>query len=344
MRLPNHGVVVLHNVPRSVEGEPAMPWQESEAGVLAEVELVAAALEELGVPYRAAGVCRLSDIYRCLAEATERVVFNLVEGLEGCYHGIDLVPAIVRSLNKVCTGSDTPCLALCLDKWQTKMVLQAYGVPTPRAISVPVGRELLAEDFPAERLVIKPLRADGSEGIDFSSGLVDPGRELQEAVRRIHEQFAQPALVEEFIDGREINVSILQNGNDLQVLPLAEIDFSSLPEDKPRILDYAAKWLSGTVQFWTTHSKIPAELPPSTADEIRRLAEVAWKATGCQDYARIDFRIDGKGRPFVLEVNPNPDIGPDSGFAAALEAAHIPFVRFVDGLLSAALSGKRGEG
>jgi len=344
MRLPKHGVVLLHNVPRSGDGQSGVPWQESDAGVMDQVELVATALRQLGVPYRTTGVYRLADIYRGLSGTAETIVFNLVEGLEGCYQGIDLVPAIVRSLNKACTGSETPCLALCLDKWQTKMVLQAYGVPTPGGICVPIGREVLPDDIPGGRLVVKPLRADGSEGIEIVSGVAGSEQDLNQVVRRIHEQFDQPALVEQFIDGREISVSLLQHADEVQVLPLAEVDFSSFPEDKPRILDYAAKWLSGTFQYRNTDSKSPADLQQATADEIRRLAVVAWKATGCKDYARIDFRIDHKGNPFVLEVNPNPDIGPGAGYATALEAAHISYAQFVDHLLAAAYKRTCGEG
>jgi D-alanine-D-alanine ligase len=344
MHLPKHGVVVLHNVPRSEGGLSGIPWQESDAGVMDQVELVGAALQQLGVPHRTMGVYRLADIYRCLSGTAETIVFNLVEGLEGCYQGIDLVPAVVRSLNKACTGSDTPCLALCLDKWQTKVVLQAYGVPTPGAICVPVGRAVWPGDIPGGPLVVKPLGADGSEGIEIVLGVAGAGQDLNKAVRRIHEQFDQPALVEQFIDGREISVSLLQHADEVQVLPLAEVDFSGFPEDRPRILDYAAKWLSGTFQYGNTRSKIPADLQQATADEIRRLAVVAWKATGCKDYARIDVRIDHEGHPFVLEVNPNPDIGPGAGYAIALDAAHISYTRFVDDLLLAAYKRTCSEG
>jgi D-alanine-D-alanine ligase len=332
----NQRVVVLHNMPRSGAREPGFLWYESDAGIMSEVERVTGTLQELGVPYHTVGIRQLSDLKRYLAGTTDRLIFNLVEGLQGCERGIDLVPTIVRSFNKGCTGSDSECLALCLDKGRTKMVLRAAGVPTPRAICVPVGRTACLETLPHQRLIVKPLRADGSEGIDSESVVEGPGRDLEKAVRRVHGQFAQPALVERFIAGREVNVSIVQHGDELQVLPLAEIEFSAFPEDKPYILDFAAKWLPGTFQFENTHRKIPAELPSTTAVEIRRLALIAWKATGCEDYARVDFRIDHEGHPFVLEVNPNPDIGADSGFAAALEAAEISYARFIYQRLSAA--------
>ena len=329
-------VAILYGLPRPPDGAAAASRRESEAGVIAEVSRVADALHLLGVAYRVAPISRMSDLYRVLGGTEETVVFNLVEEPYGRYQAVHRVPTIVRSLGKSCTGNTAACLALCLDKGRTKKLLAASGVPTPVAVCVPVGRDELPEGVPSCRLIVKPLRADGSEGIDASSVVEGPGQDLLRAIQRVHREFAQPALVEQFIEGREVSVSLLQRGHDPSILPLAEIDFSSFPEDKPRIVDYAAKWLPGTFQFENTHRKIPADLQPETAAEIRRLASVTWKATGCHAYARVDLRLDNEGRPFVLEVNPNPDIGPDSGFVAALEAAEISYAQFISFLLMAA--------
>jgi len=148
--------------------------------------------------------------------------------------------------------------------------------------------------------------------------------------------------VEQFVAGREINVTLVEWDGDVHPLPLAEIDFSAFPPGKPRIVDYAAKWLADSFEFQHTPRRIPAAVDETTAAAIRRLALAAWRAVGCRDYARVDLRLDAEGRPFVLEVNPNPDISPDAGFAAALAAAGIPWVEFVRKMVENA-AGRRAE-
>jgi D-alanine-D-alanine ligase len=186
--------------------------------------------------------------------------------------------------------------------------------------------------------IVKPARADASEGIDNSSVVPGPGRALADAVRRVHAQSRQDAVIERFIDGRELNVSILWRQGAPTVLPLAEIDFSAFDPGLPRIVGYDAKWLPDSYAYRHTPSVIPAPLAPELAEEIRDLTVRAVRVLGCDDYARVDFRLDTQGRPFVLEVNPNPDISPDGGYPAALAAAGIPFAEFVGMALHNALA------
>jgi D-alanine-D-alanine ligase len=315
-------------------------WQEADLGVLKEVEAVAAALAALNIPCRRAGVRYLRDVPEAIAVGTEPIVFNLVESLDGNAADACFVPAVCWSMRRRCTGNDTACQTLCLDKWHNKAALHAHGVPVPRGVVIPPGVEIVGEDYPPGALIVKPLRADASEGIDVLS-VVEAGdsTRLQAAVRRIHQQFGQAALVEQFVRGREVNASVLERQDGAEVLPLAEIDFSAFPPEKPRIVDYAAKWIEGSFEFHQTPRLIPAPVPEETARLVRRLTLTAWRAVGCRGYARVDFRMDESGRPFVLEVNPNPDIAPEAGFAAALNAAGIPYDQFVLTMLEKASAG-----
>ena len=322
------GVLILHNEPRPPGVGRRQRWNESDAGVLVEVRAVEEALRALGVPCRVAGIRHLADIHTVLSGGLESVVFNLVEELDGGQGDANLVPAVCRALDRSPTGSDTTCLSLCLDKWQTRAALDVSGVPVPPGIVVAPGSDVSAVEWPPGRLLVKPLRADASEGIDAASVAADTGAAI-EAACRVHDQLQQPALVERFMAGREINVSLLESEGGVRVLPLAEIDFSAFPPGKPRIVDYAAKWLPDSFEFQNTPRRIPAPLDEATAAHVRQLALAAWHAVGCRDYARVDLRLDEDGRPFVLEVNPNPDISPDAGFAAALAEAGIPYTEFV---------------
>ena len=321
------GVLILYNDPAPPASEETSRWEESEAGVLAEAQAVAEALAGLGIASRRAGIRRIADLPGALAGGPEQIVFNLVETLPAGARDSNAVPAVCRALGRACTGNET----VSMDKWLTKAALSAHGVPTPVGVVVPVGAK--PADLPPDRLIVKPIRADGSEGIDAASVVPGPGPELQRAIRRVHRDFDQPALVEQFIAGREINVSLIQRGGSLRVLPLAEIDFSAFGPDRPRIVDYAAKWREESFEFRNTPRKIPASLPAKVAAEIRRHARDAWHAVACQDYARVDCRVDAQGRAYVIEVNANPDISPDAGFRAALSAGKIPFDQFVLAML-----------
>jgi len=323
------GVLILYNLPRASAAGSDVLCPESDAGVLDEVEAVAEALTSLGLPFRCQGVRRLSDLATELTIAPETTVFNLVESLAGDVQDFNLVPAVARAFGKASTGSDTPCLVRCLDKGQTKAALRAAGVPTPRAV-VLSATDRLPRRLPPGPLIVKPLLAEASEGIGPGSVFAEAGPSLWDAVCRVQRLFGGWALVERFIDGREVNVSLVERGGEVMVLPLAEIEFVDFPPDRPRIVDYRAKWLVDTFEYRNTVRRIPAPLPEAVAERVRRYARRAWQALGCRDYARVDFRLDEKLRPYVLEVNANPDISPGAGFASALAAQGISFAEFVE--------------
>lgn len=327
MTATDRGVLILYNDPEPPVGLGPSRWEESEGGVLAEAQAVAESLAGLDIASRRAGIRCLTDVPGALAGGPERIVFNLVEGLPAGPRDANAVPAVCRALGRACTGNET----VCMDKWLTKAALAAHGVPTPAGVVAPVGSS--PTSLPPGQLIVKPIRADGSEGIDADSVVPGPGPKLQRAIRRVHRDFNQPALVEQFIAGREINVSVIQQNGELRVLPLAEIDFSAFGPDRPRIVDYAAKWREESFEFRNTPRKIPASLPAKVADAIRRYARAAWQAAACQDYARVDCRVDALGRAYVIEVNANPDISPDAGFRAALSAGKIHFDQFILSML-----------
>jgi D-alanine-D-alanine ligase len=320
-------VLILFNIPRTATGGDADLFAESDAGVLAEVEAVAEALGAIGIPVRRCGIRRLADLPTELAVAAEGTVFNLVESLQGDPNDFNLVPALCRAFGKACTGSDSACLMRCLDKGQTRAGLQDAGVPVAEAVVVPAGAGL--PKLPAGPLIVKPLLSEASEGIDAESVFPEPGPALEEAVRKIHRRFGCAALVEQFIDGREVNISVIEQAGEPVVLPLAEIEFRGYEPGRPRIVGYRAKWVPDSFEYNNTVRHVPALLPEDVAERMRDCARRAWKAVGCNDYARVDFRLDADLNPYVLEVNSNPDISPDAGFAAALRAADVPYAEFV---------------
>lgn len=325
------GVLILHNDPTPPDQRGAGGCEESWAGVLQEAAAVAGALDSLGIAHRTASARTLSDVSAAVAEGREEIVFNLVEELHGAPGDFCLVPAVCRALGRGVTGNDAVCQTITLDKWITKAALRSHGVRTPLAVVVPPGGRIEARDLPSGDLIVKPLATDASEGIDVAS-VVRAGERVRvvEVVERVHASFKQSALVEQYIEGREFNLSVFEGGGGLRVLPLAEIEFRGFPDGKPRIVDYAAKWKDQSFEYLNTVRTVPAvNVPEEVGARLRTAASAAWLALGCQDYARVDFRLDSQGVPYVLEVNANPDISPDAGFAAALAAAGIAFTDFV---------------
>jgi D-alanine-D-alanine ligase len=331
-------VLILYNTPRSSAGHTFI---ESEAGVLAEVEAVGRALDKLRIPHRVVGVREFDELPAVLSASDEPVVFNLIEGFWTNPDRQTLVPAVVRSFGKGCTGNDTPGLLLSLDKWQSKALLAAAGIPTPKGLIVPVGESIPTRDLFDGPYIVKPIQTDASEGIDKTSIVQGAGKALRQVVQRIHDQLAQPALIEQYIEGREFNISVLHRKGEAQVLPLAEIDFSAFEPGRPRIVGYEAKWLEDTFEYQHTPRIIPAPLPQRVADRVRELAAASCRVLSCFDYCRVDFRLDKANRPYVLEVNANPDISPDAGLAAAIQAAGISYPAFVKLTVDNAAAGGR---
>jgi len=332
--MTNGSVLVLYNEPLDADSSSGVPGSESDAGVLDEVAAIGEALAGIGVPWRRASVRTLRGVGWELSASSETCVINLVESLQGDLRDACLVPAVCSALGKAWTGSGSACQLLALDKWQAKCALKAAGVPVPAAKVVPQGSTLIPSFASSASVIVKPLCADASEGIDHTSVFRTPDPAgVRERVRWVHRHFGQSALVEHYVDGREFNVSILESDRKLVVLPLAEIDFSAFAVGQPRIVGYRAKWIADSFEYTHTPRIIPADIDEQTAERIRSAALDAWRCLGCGDYARVDIRLDANGEPLVIEVNPNPDISPGTGFAAALQAEEVPFDEFVRILL-----------
>jgi D-alanine-D-alanine ligase len=318
-------ILILHNRPDNSLNQ--IGCSESDAGVIEQVNAVGRALKKLKIPYRIVSVGSIKETVGVLLRAPEKIIFNLVETLAGSAIKAGLVPSLCDAFDKACTGCNTHSLLLSTDKWQSKIVLAAAGLPIPRAIQVEPGQKP-RPDFPGP-YIVKPVASDASEGIDDAAIVKTPGAILNKAVRRVHTQFKQTAVVEQYIDGREFNISVLHKNGKPAVMPVAEIDFAAFPSGKPRIVGYEAKWKEGSFEFHNTPRVVPAKISKAMAKQLTVLAAQAATAVGCTDYCRVDFRVDKRNRPFILEVNANPDISPDAGLAAAIDAARIAYHQFI---------------
>ncbi len=188
-------------------------------------------------------------------------------------------------------------------------------------------------------LIVKPSHEDGSVGISDAS-VVYSLAELRRRVRYIFEHLEQPALVEEFVDGRELNAAVI--GNDPPVvMPISEIDFAGLTDDMHRIVSYEAKWMHGIDRLPGDQRHLPGPALPGKEAEVKEIAARCFQLFGLRDYARIDFRMTRNGTLYVLEVNPNPDISDDAGFARSARAMGWTFAETVGKIVESALERTR---
>lgn len=323
-----HSVTIIHNT----FGERTDPLYPSRAGVMDQVEAVARSLERLRIDYQVEAVEDLRDLTAIVGSHRRPLIFNLVEEFLSSIEQACYVPAVCSAFDGCCTGSDTAALLLAQNKIHTKAVLRQAGLPCPDGIVVRPADKMQLNILAAGRYIIKPVFCDASEGISDDSivMLPDESQRAAELVGSLHRRFSQPVIVEQFIPHRELNVSVIDDGSVIKVLALAEIDFGAFGESRNKIVDYDAKWRKDSFTYNNTPRKIPAELPVDVAEIVKAVSVGAFEAVGCSDYARVDFRLDEDLNPFILEVNPNPDISPDAGFAAALQASGIRYEEFVE--------------
>jgi D-alanine-D-alanine ligase len=329
-------VLILYNEPTLPRDDP--DWAQ-EAGVLESVEAVTAALVNRGHRVRSLGASASPrELVETLAALNPPdVVFNLFEGYGGVGHGEAEITGLVELLGHPLTGSPAECLALVRDKARTKWLLGGAGIPTApfRLIGAddPLDRDDLARLLAEGPAIVKPAHEDGSLGIGTES-IVSDLAALERQLARIREAYG-PALVERFIVGREFNAAIIALPEAV-LLPLAEIEFSGPGPAGWQIVTYDAKWAIGSAADRQTPARCPADVDPTTAAEIGRVALAAFRLVGCRDYARVDMRVDEEGRVYVLEVNGNPDIDPSAGFARSLKAGGISYEEFVERLVQTA--------
>jgi len=244
------------------------------------------------------------------------LVFNLCEGVDGL--GVH-EPAVIGALELLglrYTGSSAWTAALCLRKGLVNALLHSAGLPVPRFGVALAGGVIPTVGFPA---ICKPGAEDASLGVEQRS-VVRTVAALETRVRAMHERWDE-VLVQRYVAGREVNVGIVGD----EALPIAEIDFGAMPRGLWRIVSYRSKWDEGCDEDTGAAPRCPADLPEELRAELARVALAAWRLVGGQGYGRVDFRIDAAGRPWLLEVNANPDIAPDAGLARMARTAGITY-------------------
>jgi len=319
-------IAILHNAVADSDAP-------SDRDVLTQVETVEQALKTLGhVSRRIPCTLNLEAVEESLTADRPGVVFNLVESLGGSDRLAHLAAVLLDDLDLPYTGTHSTNLHLTNNKPGAKERLRAADLPTADWATLKGGT--LGPPY-----IIKAIWEHASVGLDDHAIIrTGDGSTVADQIESRSRQLGRQCFAEQFIEGREFNLALLANGELPHVLPPAEIDFSTFPKGKPRIVGYAAKWDERAFEFDNTPRKF--DFPPADApllDTLRGLAIACWRLFDLRGYARVDFRVDSQGRPWILEINVNTFLSPDAGFVAALTRAKLSIERAVEWILEDAL-------
>jgi len=328
-------IVVLYNTDFDEEQAKQTPDLTS---VRESAKAIAGALHETGHTVELTGVhgTEVYSVLERLHRARPELLFNLCESMDNDSRNEPTFAGLLDLFKIPYTGADLLALASCLYKQRTKEILDAHSVPTPpyRLLRTEADLASVPLDVP---WFVKLAHEDASLGITEANVVRTPA-ELATRTRELWAEYKEPVLAERYIEGREVNVTVFGWRENTHVLPLHEIDFAAMPSDRPRIVSYAAKWDEHHVDYAGTKPVPMQNLAPETAVAIERVAQAAYRAVDLRDYGRVDLRVDATGLPWVIDVNPNPDISPDAGVARAAAAAGMPYPKMVARIADLALA------
>lgn len=320
-------ITVLYNTDYEAETGPS-----DERSVEASARQLAGALTEAGFTVDMLGQQGLEvlEVLTKVRADKPDLVFNLCESMAGDSRNEPTFVGLLDVLGIPYTGTDLLGLASCLHKQRAKDILLGRGIPTPPYKFLP---NLAALDDPALDALdypwfVKLAHEDASIGITEENFVASPAA-LRRRARDMMVEFDQAVLAERYIEGRELNVALIGSGSDTEILPIHEINFDQMPADRPRIVSYAAKWEENHVDYAGTRPVPLADASPAFIANVERVARGAYAAMGLRDYGRIDMRVDSHDVPWVIDVNPNPDISPDAGFARSARKAGMSYPQLI---------------
>ncbi len=310
-----------------IYNEPMPGALEDELDVIDQVVHVEQGLKDLGIEVYRKGITeRFMDEVRELVNENPDFVFNLVESINNKGELNYFVPALLNLYGIYYSGNSHEAIFQTTSKILTSKLLKMAGIPNPECF-LPSQMHLLK---PGAKYILKPIWEDGSLGITADSVFVcKPG--FEEKLKDLSDSHW---FIEEFIEGREFNMSVLADRNGPEVMPLAEIVFVGYDETRPRIIDYKAKWEMDTFEYENTVRDFPGEkLDGEVIYKLRKAALDSWRLFGLKGYARVDARVDNNNNVFVIEVNANPCIQPNGGFMAATREAGYSFPHVLERII-----------
>lgn len=344
--LPKTALIVHNSLTDAVPYPDAPITDDDTVSTAREISKI---LRNEGVKTELFPVGDLNDL-KLLRKTKTDFIFNCADdNIGNIPFSSHLIPATAEKMGIPFSGGTSNNILLTTDKVATKKILLENNIPTAPFIII---KNQTRPDFALQGwafiqtigfpLIVKPVASDGSEGVTQKS-VVENKKQLIKAVKNIFRLFHQPALVEKYISGREINVAVLEIKGIPTVLPASEITFPKGYGQKYKIVDFESKWRPETPQYNNTPAVCPADIPKKLNKLLTNLSAKVWKILDLKSYIRVDFRIDKNGHPFILEVNVNPDIenSPAVGFPRAARAAGIDYKNLILKIVDSAMHGNK---
>lgn len=339
-------ILICYNSPVSVfsvyngklNDESAKSNDLSENNFVNELEKVELSLSKRFTEVKSVAVDRnVQQVINNINSFNPDIIYNFVESVEGVSSYEYCIAGLFELLGYEITGCPPITLGNCLHKARAKVILKSRRILTPEYRTLKKTKRFTEKEIKLRYpMILKLMNEDASIGISEFS-VVKNYTELRKQFSFLVETYNQDIILEEFILGRELNVAILGG----KVLPISEINFGGLPDEFPNIVTYDGKWTEGSVYYNHTKPVCPADLPERLKKKIQTIALASYDALNCRDYARIDIRLNNNGEPYVIEVNPNPDISSDSGFARAAAADGLSYDDLLFTIANFALSRKK---
>jgi len=311
-------VLIIYNLPSNNKNP-------DDLDVLVQLDAVSKSLKELGHEVYKLGITLdLETFENKLLSLKPDLVFNLVEAINGVEKYMHFVPSILEFHRIPFTGANSNNLFITTDKIECKKKFRTNGIPTPNWIN----GSLSTPDNLKFPVIVKPIISDASLGIN-DEAIAKNKEELQHVFVSQNRKYGH-CFIEEYIDGREFNVSVIGTKKVPKIFPIAEIIFENYPKEKARIISYDAKWNSDTFEYKNTNRNF--EFPSgdnALIEKLKVLSAKCWKNLELEGYARVDFRVDRSNKIYVLEINSNPCISPDSGFVAAAHESGLDYTQLL---------------
>lgn len=310
---------------------------KDESDTLMQVEAVSKCLNERHYTVvQVACALEIPSLIASLKEINPDIVFNLVEPLQGEGQFIHLAPMVLEYLEMPYTGCSSEAVYLTSNKVLAKKLLRTAGIPTPRWAENGNNKHAHGGACSMQtQFIIKSVWEHASVGIEAGSVVLIKGPgELSASLESKSRLCKGKYFAEEYIDGREFNISLLSIGEEVEVLPPAEMKFLHFPENRPKVLGYRAKWDEESTEYLNTQRSFDfgKEDEPLLAT-LTTLSTRCWDTFGLNGYARVDFRVDRDNNPYVLEINANPCISPSSGFVAAAKRAGLSYGEMIERIM-----------
>jgi D-alanine-D-alanine ligase len=298
---------------------------ETEANVMA-------ALKELGhIPEHLAIYDDVDLVRQKMESFQPDVLFNLVEQFKNNPGFDQNIVSLLEMQEVPFTGCGSTGLTLCKHKGISKKILGHHGIPTPNFVVIPRGQRIGGPGKLKLPILVKPVKEEASYGISRAS-FVETDEQFRDRIAFIHEKYKSDAIAEEYIEGRELYVSIMGNTR-LTVFPMRELIFREVPPNEPRIATYKAKWDEKYRKRWGLKGQFAENLDPTLVKEIEKMCKDIYRLLTIDGYARIDLRLTAQNKPYFIEANPNPHLAADEDFAQSATKAGIKYPQLIQAII-----------